>query len=149
MKILRNGHNKFHGVSEISCEHEARVSFDLGSADSPEIHLALSPTLDPALQGEYRHEVVLSMVDIAAILRSLSESGPFSAAAEIGSALASSKEHLVRLLALASGLGVDPPRTRQERREEAGSDLMLRMSESADRMAGAAAKALRNAEEKR
>ncbi|MGY2257446.1 hypothetical protein [Pseudomonas sp. SDO55104_S430] len=106
MEIRRQGANRNSGWVAIKGKKPAAVSVQADPEFGPVVSLSLRKTKDPDRNGEYDHEVRLSLPDVVAVIDALSGNGLSKFNVEISEQLSQSVRSLNRLMAAASGIEV-------------------------------------------
>lgn len=106
MEILRQGANRKTGWALIRAKKPPLVSMELDPKKGTRVTLGLKRTSDPDRDGEYDHEVHLTLSDVAAVIDVLARLGLSKFGAEVSSELSGSVRSLHRLAAAASGIQV-------------------------------------------
>jgi hypothetical protein len=106
LEILRQGSNRKSGWTLIRVKKPPVVSVEADSKGGARVTLTLKKTIDPERNGEYDHEVRLSLSDISAVIEALAGLGISKFSEEISGELSHSARSLNRLLAAASGIEV-------------------------------------------
>ncbi|WP_447789410.1 hypothetical protein [Pseudomonas farris] len=106
MEILRQGANRKSGWAVIKAKKPPVVSVESDPKTGARVTLNLKRTVDPDRNGEYDHEVRLSLSDVAAVIDALAGLGLSKFREEVSDQLSNSVRSLHRLAAAASGIQV-------------------------------------------
>lgn len=106
MEILRQGANRKSGWAVIRAKKPPVVSMESDPKKGTRVTLNLRRTSDPDRNGEYDHEVQLTLSDVAAVINALAGLGLSKFGEDVSSQLSSSVRSLHRLAAAASGIQV-------------------------------------------
>ncbi|NWD74809.1 hypothetical protein HX890_11905 [Pseudomonas gingeri] len=106
MEILRQGSNRKSGWTVIKAKKPALVSVEQDPKGGARVTINIKKTVDPEKNGEYDHEVRLSLSEISGVLDALAGIGLSKLPEEVSSGLSNSVRSLHRLAAAASGIQV-------------------------------------------